>query len=170
MNTLPAGFRFLMKKLGVPPSPRNRLATIITGFFLLVLSTPVIAQGQYSSFEKIDAFCNQSTPQFSVDYVSRLEESFGIEGRKKTMYRLNALFSDVYDSFTLHPERSKKEALDTLNLSNIHALAIAHADNHHFDSSLFYVRQALELDTSNTRTYYVYGVVMEKKRKEKEGN
>lgn len=85
-----------------------------------------------------------------------------LKAEKKTMHRLNALFSDVYDSFTLHPERSKKEALDTLNLSNIHALAIAHADNHHFDSSLCYVRQALELDTLNTRTYYVDGVFMKK--------
>ncbi|MGM5481547.1 MAG: tetratricopeptide repeat protein [Nanobdellota archaeon] len=73
---------------------------------------PSASEVKNSRFETVDSVFQNLQSSFTVDYVSRLEDTFGVGGRETTMDRLNNLFTDVYDSFELHESRSQDEALD----------------------------------------------------------
>ena len=81
---------------------------------ILLVLIPAISfsQQNYNSFEKVHAFYENSAPRFTVNYVSMLEDTFGVPGREDAMNRLNRLFKEVYDTFKLHSKRSEKEAKD----------------------------------------------------------
>ena len=113
---------------------------------LLVIMKTAVSQNPEQStdadaYERIMAFTEDRKLRFTVNDVSRLEDIYGIEGRKKTMQRLNALFSDVHRHFTPHRNRSRQEAMDFF--TTVDSLL----DEHHI--SQFYMSESFDGDFFN---------------------
>ncbi len=112
---------------------------------LFIIKTAVPQNPGQSSgadaYERIMTYSEDRELRFTVNDVSKLEDIYGIEGRKKTMQRLNALFSDVHRHFTPHRHRSRQEALDFF--TTVDSLL----DDHHI--STFYMSKGFDGDFLN---------------------